>query len=132
MSEKTTTTTYAALLHHSGSVEGETIVSASVRNARKQAAGAPSTAYAFYYFDVAMTCVEVNGEEVETASGRLNFSKRYYIDAEVLDYDAIEDLPGDHRIVLHYLDCTESMVLRCRTGNFVPYEPRQNVLLGSR
>jgi hypothetical protein len=132
MPEETTTTTYVALLHHSDSIEGEMVRSATVRNPRKEAMDASKTVYAFYFFDIVRTFVKVDGQAVEMTSARLNYSKKYYIDAEELDYGTIDDLPGDHEIVLHYLECTDGKVLRCRTGNFVPYQPDQDVPLSSR
>lgn len=125
MPEETTTTTYVALLHlrnlHLRDIESEEQVwQAKVRNPQEEAKHALDSVYAFFYFDIVRAVVEVGGERIEVASERRNISKTYYIDARVLDYDTVKALHGDHRITLRYM---EGSVLRCRTGNFVPYEP---------
>jgi hypothetical protein len=130
MTSEATTTTYVAYQHPGTFFWEESKESVDMRNPQQQANNAPDSAFAFYYFDIVTMIVDVEGERIETSSDRRNISKTYYVDAELLDYDAVSALPGDNSILLSNMRCNEwDTIVRCRTGNFQTFVPARHELL---
>lgn len=87
------------------------------RNPARDARNAPEDTYGFYYYDSFVSTVMTDSQPVRLESSPLNISGTYYIDAEVLDYDAVSKLPGDHSTLL--MSCKDGrQVVRCRTAGF--------------
>lgn len=94
------------------------------RDPQRAANDAPASAFVFTFFDVVVATALVDGEEVELRSRNRCRSARYYIDAEVLDEHDVESLPGDHHILLANMRSNGwSFVVKCRSGNFQPFDP---------
>jgi len=134
-----TVTTYVAYLHPGSFFSEESVSKVPNRDPNQQTKDAPQSAFAFFYYDIVTSVVDVEGERIETASTRRNISKTYYVDAELLDYAAVEALaneegisPTSHRILLSNMHGNGyDLVVRCRTGNFQPYEPDKQELVSS-
>lgn len=125
-----TTTTYVAFQHPGSFFPEESFVKVASRDTNRDAVEAPKNAFAFFYFDIATTVMNVAGERIETASGRRNISKTYYIDAELLTSDQVAALPGDNRILLSNMRANRwDPIARCRTGNFQPFEKDKHELV---
>lgn len=130
MTTEATTTTYVAYQHPGSFFSEESVKPVDARNPQQQANDAPDTAFAFFYFDIVTTVVNVEGERIETSSGRRNITKTYYIDAELLTSDQVAALPGDHSILLSNMRGNGwDPIVRCRTGNFQPFEEDKHELL---
>jgi hypothetical protein len=123
MSNEATTTTYVAYQHPGILFTEESVQPVDARNPQQQANDAPDGAFAFFYFDIVTTVVNVEGERIETSSSRRNITKTYYIDAELLTSDQVAALPGDYSILLSNIWYNGwDPIVRCRTGNFQPFE----------
>ena len=96
----TTVTTQVEHLNPGSLYPESEYVSVDTRDPARDAANAPANAFAFRYFDIATTTVNVGSSEVATRSGELNPSQRFYIDAQELTCADVEALPGDNRILL--------------------------------
>lgn len=130
MTTEATTTTYVTYKHPGSFMSEESVEPVDVRNPQQQANDAPSSAFAFFYFDVATAIVDVEGERIETSSGRRNISSTYYINAELMSSDKVAALPGDHSILLSNMRGNGwDPVVRCRTGNFQPFEADKHELV---
>ena len=105
MNSEATTTTYVAYMHPGTFFSEESIKPVDERNPQQQASDAPDSAFAFFYFDVVTTIVIVGGERIETSSGR-------------------------HNILLSNMrDNGWDPIVRCRTGNFQPFETGKHELI---
>lgn len=122
MSTEPRTTTYVTYLLPGAFLSEELTREVPSRDANEAARNAPPSAFAFTFHDVVSAVVTVEGHEYTTRSVALNISPRYYIDAEVMDADAVAALPGDHRTLLLNMQGQWPLVVRCRTGNFQPFE----------
>jgi len=130
MTNQATTTTYVAYQHPGSFFSEETVKPVNARNPQQQADDAPDSAFAFFYFDIVTTVVDVECERIETTSGRRNISKTYYIDAELLTSNEVAALPGDHSILLSNMRGNGwDPIVRCRTGNVQPFEADKHVLV---
>lgn len=130
MTTEATTTTYVAYQYPGSFFSEESVKPVVARNPQQQANDAPDSAFAFFYFDIVTTVVNVEGERIETSSGRRNIIKTYYIDAELLTSDQVAALPGDHSILLSKMRGNGwDPIVRCRTGNFQPFEEDKHELL---
>lgn len=119
----TTVTTYVEYLSPGSFVSEESAVPVTGRDPARIAREAPASVFAFRFYDIATTTVTVSGKQVETKSGAINATARYYIDAEKLTAADVEALPGDHKILLSNMRGNGwDPILRCRTGNFQPLE----------
>jgi hypothetical protein len=128
-----TTTTYVAFQHPGALFSEESVVKVMTRNPERDAVKAEGSVFAFFYFDIVTTVVDVAGERIETASGRRNISKTYYIDAELLTSDQVAALPGDNRILLRNMRYNGwDSIVRCRTGNFQPFEQDRQEMVSTR
>lgn len=130
MTNEASTTTYVAYQHPGSFFSEESVKPVGTRDPQQQANDALDNAFAFFYFDVVKSIVDIEGERIETSSGRRNISKTYYVNAELLDYDAVSALPGDYAILLSNMRGNGwSAIVRCRTGNFQPFEPAKHELV---
>lgn len=127
MTEQATTTTYVAYQIPGVLYSEETVEKVDVRNPQQAAKSAPNNAFAFFYYDVVKTVVDVEGKRIGTASSRLNISKTYYIDAELLTDDQVAALAGDNDILLGNI--RGGGIVRCRGGNFRPFEADKHELV---
>lgn len=118
-----TVTTYVEYLYPGAFFSEESATPVTGRDPARIAREASASVFAFRFYDIATTTVTVGGEQVETRSGAINATARYYIDAEKLTAAAVEALPGDHKILLSNMRGNGwDPILRCRTGNFQPLE----------
>ena len=130
MTPEATTTTNIAYQYPGSFFSEESVNPVEARNPQQHANDAPDTAFAFFYFDVVTTIVDVEGERIETSSGRRNISTTYYIDGELLTSAQVAALPGDHSILLSNMRSNGwDPIMRCRTGNFQPFEAGKHELL---
>jgi hypothetical protein len=124
-----TVTTYVEYLYPGTFFSEESAHPVAERNPQRIAREAPPGVFAFRLYDIATTTVHVGGQQVVTRSGALNATGRFYIDAEKLTYADVEALPGDHRILLANMRGNGwDPILRCRTGNFQPLEPGDEIV----
>lgn len=129
-SPQATTTTYVAFQHPGAFFSEESVTKVTTRNPERDAVKASDSVFAFFYFDIVTTVVDVAGERIETASGRRNISKTYYIDAELLTSVQVAALPGDNHILLSNMRGNGwDPIVRCRTGNFQPFEADKHELV---
>lgn len=132
MSDQVTTTTYVAFLHPGVILTEETTSIVDARNPQQTARVAPNSAFAFFYFDIVSAVVELDGERIVTTGSRRRISKTYFVDAEVLGYDAVSALPGNNDILLSNMRSNRwNHVVRCRTGNFQEWDPSSQELVSS-
>jgi hypothetical protein len=97
------------------------------RNDKQVIAEAPKGAFAFQFFDRVFTTSTQDGDEVALSSGRINVGPTSYIGGEVMDAEAVAALPGDHRTLLSNMRGNDwPFVIRCRTGNFQPFDPAKD------
>lgn len=130
MTTEATTTTYVAYQRPGLFFAEEYVKLVDTRNLQQQVNDAPDSAFAFFYFDIVTTVVNVEGERIETSSGRRNISNTYYIDAELLTSEQVAALPGDHSILLSNMRSNGwDPIVRCRTGNFQPFDEDKHELL---
>lgn len=130
MNTETTTTTCVAYQHFGRFFWEESVKPVNAPNPQQQANDAPDSAFAFFYFDIVTGVVNVEGERIKISSGRLNITKMYYIDAELLTSDQVAKLPGDHSILLSNMQGNGwDLIVRCRTGNFQLFEVDKHKLL---
>jgi hypothetical protein len=133
MSTEVTTTTYVAYQCPGSFFANEYFQEVDARNPQQQAKDAPDNAFAFFYFDVVKVIVSLEGEHIETGSRRLNISKTYYIDAELFTFNQVLQLPGDYSILLDNMQRNGlGLVVRCRTGNFEPFDKDKHELVFQR
>ena len=98
------------------------------RDPHREAALAPTMAFAFYYTDTLETEGEYMGRRVMMESEPLNKSGVYYINATLVPVDS---LPDD--IVKHNVQCWKaSYAVYCRTGNVQPYFDGRDSIITSR
>ena len=107
-------------------------VEANVRNPQASAMSAPGNAYAFFYFDVITVVTEVRNWRVKAKSKRRHFGKTYYIDAELLSAEQVAVIAGDSGIMLDSQGIkAHDAIVRCRTGNFRPFNAEVNELVAT-
>jgi hypothetical protein len=122
-------TTYVMYLIPGSFMPEEVSRTVDKRDTDSAAKQAPAEAFAFYFYDVIRQTVAVDGQDVTLSSRALNRSPRYYLDAVVLDADAVAALPGDHHILLSNMRANRwPRVVQCRTGNFQPLQDGDVVL----
>ena len=78
----------------------------------------PKGAYAFYFSDREE---EVKNNETLTGPFK-NISKRHYIEGKVYSLDEIKILFPDKEILISNMEGSYSHVVRCKPGNFQPFE----------
>lgn len=123
------TTTYVAYLLPGSFFSEESVHEVASRNPDEDIKNAHEYAFALFYFDIVKTIVKVGEERVETSSGRRNISHRHYIGGEILDIEAVEALGSEYDTVVRNMKGNDwDKVIRCRTGNFQPFED-EDVLL---
>lgn len=111
---------YVAYLYPGIMVTEESTKEVAVRSTQTQITEAPEGAFGFFYFDVIATDVSVDGELYETRSSRNHISPTYFIDAELLDMEAVKALEGDHDRLLRNMENSDiGSVIRTRRGNFM-------------
>lgn len=84
-----------------------------VRDVYETAKAAPKDATGFLFYDILTITVESDGVQVELKSEMLNASTHYYIDAEILDRDAVRQM--NKPILLANMGATNKL-LRNRRG----------------
>jgi hypothetical protein len=94
------TTTYVAYQDSPAYDAADTVKPVTSRDPQQAAKQAHGSADRFFFYDVISVDVEANGQTLQLPSERLNVSKIYYIDPEVLDADAVKARPGDQANVL--------------------------------
>lgn len=116
-----TLTTYVRYLYPGLMFSEESAHEVSERAPERIAQEAPSTVFAFTFYDVASTTAVIGGETVTLTSPAIRTTPRYYIDAESFTREQVAALPGDNSILLANMrnDGWDPMV-RCRTGNWQP------------
>lgn len=130
MITEATTTTYVVYKHPGSLFCEESVKPVDVRNPQQQANDAPDGAFAFFYFDEVTIIVDVEGERIETSSGRRNITGIYYINAELMTSDDVAALPGDRSTLLRNMRCNGwDPIVRCRTGNFQPFKVGKDELV---
>ena len=130
MNTEPTTTTYVAYLLPGVFLSEESVKPIMVRNPQQQADDAPNNAFAFSYFDIVTTILDVEGEHIKTSSSRRNISKTYYIDAELLNADQAVEQFGSQ--ISSRIDSEPgSGIVVCCTGNLQPFNPSKNELVST-
>lgn len=131
MSE-TITTTYVTYYYPDAFLDESSSKPVATRDPQAIAAESEPGVFAFTFHDQVTTTVMVDGYEVPTASKALNESGMYYIDAQQMTAADVVALPGDHRILLSNMEANGwDPILRCRTGNFKPMQPGDEIIYTS-
>ena len=116
-----TITTYVEYLFPGLIVSETSRHSVTHRDPAAIAREAAGDVFAFRFYDIVTTIVTAGGRDVETRSGEVDATGRYYIDAEKLTSAEVAALPGNHSILLDNMRANGwDPILRCRTGNFQP------------
>lgn len=122
-----TTTTYAQYDLPGILMSEQTTRAVLSRDPQAACDAAPDGAYAFTLFDVVSTVL--NG--VELRSDPQNRSGRYFIGGDVHSVVSVEEMPGDHTVLLDNMRTNRwTFVIFCPTGNVQPYLPGDTVLGG--
>jgi hypothetical protein len=130
MAPEVSTITYIAYQYPGSFYPEESAEPIDMRDPQKHANEAPESAFAFFYFEVVVCIVTIDGERIKTRSDHRNTSKTYYFDAELLDRNAVSALPGDNTTLLNNMRCNDwDTLVRSRAGNFQPFEPAKHELL---
>lgn len=116
-------TTYVVYLSPGRFFSEEDARVVSDRNVQRDAADAPRSSFAFFYFDMLTVNVRYGDKDVPLVSGRLAESKHYYLDAELISADTLAQLGGYDSVLQDMRSNGLDSALRCRTGNFRPYLP---------
>jgi hypothetical protein len=86
-------------------------------------------AYCIQFYDLTSKEVVVDGEKQRVSGKRKNLSPKYYPFGRVLNTDDVRKMPGDHHILIANMECNNwPKVVRCRTGNFQPFQEGDEVL----
>lgn len=133
MTPQVSTTTHVALLTPGSMVHNESVETVTKRDPIFEAKIASNNVFAFFYFDIVKAIVNVDDHLVETVSGRLNISKTYYIDGNVLNLEEIIGLGSEYGILADNMRSNSwDEVVRCRTGNFAPFDRKMHELVTSK
>lgn len=82
---------------------------------------APKSAFGFTIYEVEEP--PDLGPDFTVTSKAKNESAMHYLDGDILSIQAVEELPGDHKILVSNMKGNEwDFVVRCRTGNFQPFK----------
>jgi hypothetical protein len=108
-------------------------VDALLSDPRMQDSLVANRAYAFSFYDVVTVTVEgVPGVEgpVITSGSRVNESKLHYLGGQVMDKDEVAANVPDSDTLISNMECNGwPSVIKCRTGNFQPFDPAEHVLV---
>ena len=111
---------------------GDSVAEVKERDPKLAAMDAPEGAYAFLYYASTKVSVHLDDETILTTGDERDASPTYYIDAEMLTYDDVARLEGDHKILLDNMHGNAmAAVIRCRTGNFQEFVEGKTVLISS-
>lgn len=110
-------TTYIEF-YYRGAIFAETSVK-EVASRDTKGVDVPEGSYGFRYFDMMST--EEGG--VKMTSGRLNISPIHYYGGRIMTLDEVRREMSDAHILISNIENNGyTRVIRCRTGNFVPFE----------
>lgn len=130
MAPRVSTITYIVYQYPGSLCSEESTKPIDTRDPQKHANEAPESAFAFFYYDVVVCIVTIDGEHIETRSDHRNTSKTYYFNAKLLDRNAVSALPGDNTILLNNMRSNNwHTLVHCQAGNFQPFEPDKHELL---
>lgn len=88
-------------------------------------AAAPPNAYGMAFFSVIETEVEADGKVEVLRSNRIHLSERFYLGGQVYTLAEVRalDLPG---ALVSNMECNGwPTVIKCRPGNWQPFEPEK-------
>jgi hypothetical protein len=130
MTSESTTVTYLAYWHRGIISSEESVEPVKVRDPQQHANNAPNSAFAFFYYDIITSTVDVDGEHIDTSTGRHNVTPTYFINARAMTYDEVAALPSNNSILLSNMRGNRwDRVVRCRTGNITPVEEGEYELI---
>lgn len=101
------------------------------RDPTEAAAKAPRSAFAFELYDVEEPDFDYDRERFDVVPKRQNVSGRYYLGGEVLTVAELKERFGDdpaHRILIANIEGSYPAAIRCRTGNWQPFEDGDTLL----
>ncbi len=129
-----TTTTFVAYLRPGVVISEESNRVVPTRSPLRDAQSAPDTAYAFYYFDILKTNIEIDGESVEFQSRqRRNPSRLYYIDGKLYGRRGSDVISGSaERLRYEHDNNGQPLQVLCRRGNLMPFDPDTDELIATR
>jgi len=83
----------------------------------------PEGAFAFTFYDQIVGTAKSCGKDHRVNSLPFNRSGVFYCGGEVLSLAQVKALPGDHSILVGNMERNKwEHVIKCRTGNFQPFE----------
>ena len=86
-------------------------------------------AFSFQFYDLTSKPVNVDGVERIVAGHRKKVSPKYYPGGTILTAEDVKSMAGDHKILLsNMVGNGWERIVRCRTGNFQPFEKGDVVL----
>jgi hypothetical protein len=90
---------------------------------------APDESFAFRFYEV--TEAPDLGKEFNVTSVPRNFSGWHYIDAQIFTLEDVDAMGDDFHILASNMRCNGwDRVVRCRTGNFQPFETSDTIVSG--
>jgi hypothetical protein len=121
--------TYVRYYHPGIIVSEETDKPIADRSPRQAVSAAPASAFAFSFFDVAITTAAVGGEEMAMRSRKHNESGRYYLDGERLDEADVEALSGRYPALLANMQGNGWLaVVRTCAGSYQPLRAEDSII----
>lgn len=89
----------------------------------------PDNAFAFIFFDVIEVKVKRNGEIIKLKSGHINVSPMHYYGGRIMTLKEVEaKMPHDKTLILNMKDNNWKRVIKCRTGNFLPFSDKDKYI----
>lgn len=123
-----TQATYVEVLYPGSFFPEEDLIKVTKRDPAAIAKKYPRC-FCFQFFDLVSKEVEIDGEKQRVSGKRKNLSPKYYPGATVMTADDLRKLDGDYGILISNMRSNGwPAVVRCRQGNFQPFNNGDQIL----
>lgn len=90
----------------------------------------PKNSYGFRFFDVLSAIVNTNGNQVKLTSKRINVSPMYYYGGELYTVTELKlAFPNEHILIGNIEGNGHQRAIKCRTGNWQPFNDGEDILI---